>query len=66
MTILSVPDMSCNHCKATIEAALADVPQAGAITVDLGTRTVDASGAATADLLIDALDKAGYRATVAG
>ena len=66
MTILSVPDMNCNHCKATVEGALSAVPQAGAITVDLGKRTVDASGTATADLLIDALDKAGYPATVAG
>ncbi len=65
MTILSVPDMSCNHCKATVEAALGAVPGAGAVTVDLTARKVEIAGPAPAAALIQALDQAGYPATVA-
>lgn len=65
MTTLSVPDMTCNHCKATVETALGAVPQAGAVTVDLTTRKVEVSGPAPAADLIKALDAAGYAATVA-
>lgn len=65
MTTLSVPDMSCNHCKTTVEAALGAVPDAGAVTVDLTARKVDVAGPAPAAALIQALDKAGYPATVA-
>lgn len=64
MTTLSVPDMSCNHCKATVEAALGAVPEAGAVTVDLTARKVEVAGSAPAADLINALDKAGYPATV--
>ena len=65
MTTLSVPDMSCNHCKASVEAALGTVPEAGSVTVDLTTRKVKVAGPAPATALIAALDKAGYPATVA-
>lgn len=65
MTTLSVPDMSCNHCKATVEAALGAVPDAGAVTVDLTSRKVQVAGTAPAAILLQALDKAGYPATVA-
>lgn len=65
MTTLSVPDMSCNHCKATVEAALAAVPETGAVTVDLTTRKVEVTGPAPAQALIQALDQVGYPATVA-
>lgn len=65
MTRLSVPDMSCNHCKATVETALGSVPQAGAVKVDLSTREVEVTGSAPASDLIKALDRAGYPATVA-
>ena len=65
MTTLSVPDMSCNHCKATVESALGAVPEAGAVTVDLTTRKVQVAGPAPAAALLQALDKAGYPAVVA-
>lgn len=65
MTTLSVPDMSCNHCKATVEAALGGVPQVGDVKVDLTTRKVEVTGPALADELLKALDAAGYPATVA-
>lgn len=62
MTRLSVPDMSCSHCKATVEAALALVPDAGEVAVDLAARQVQVAGPATIAALIAALDKAGYPA----
>ena len=65
MTTLSVPDMSCNHCKAAVESALGAVPDAGAVIVDLTTRKVQVAGAAPAAALLQALDKAGYPATIA-
>ena len=65
MTTLSVPDMSCNHCKATVESALGAVPEAGAVTVDLTTRKVQVAGPAPTAALLQALDKAGYPAVVA-
>ena len=65
MTTLSVPDMSCNHCKATVGAALGAVPDAGAVTVDLTSRKVQVAGPAPAATLLQALDKAGYPATLA-
>ncbi|MFN3992334.1 MAG: heavy-metal-associated domain-containing protein [Tabrizicola flagellatus] len=64
MTTFSVPDMSCGHCKAAIETALAAVPQAGEVKVDLATRTVDVSGPAPTAELLRALEAAGYPATV--
>jgi len=66
MTRLSVPDMSCGHCKASVEAALANVPGAGAIRVDLAGRTVEVDGAAAIPALLLALDAAGYPASTAG
>lgn len=65
MTTFSVPDMSCNHCKMTVEAALAAIPQVGAVSVDLTTRQVEVAGTAPTSELLKALDAAGYPATVA-
>ena len=67
MQILSIPDMSCGHCKATVEAALNSVAGAGNVQVDLATRRASASGDAPLAALLAALDVAGYPATaVAG
>jgi copper chaperone len=66
MTRLSVPDMSCGHCKASVEAALAALPDTGAVRVDLASRTVEVEGAAPLPALLAALDAAGYPASAAG
>jgi copper chaperone len=38
--ILSVPDISCDHCRHTIETALGRLPGVRRATVDVGARTV--------------------------
>ena len=65
MITLSIPDMSCGHCKATVESALGAVPQAGEVKVDLTTRKVEVTGPAPVADLLKALDAAGYPATLA-
>ena len=66
MITLSIPDMSCGHCKAAVEAALATVPGAGAVADDLAARKVEVAGSAQVADLMAALAVAGYPATVAG
>jgi copper chaperone len=63
MTTFSIPDMSCGHCKAAVEAALTAVPGAGPISVDLAAKRATAEGAADPTALLAALSAAGYPAT---
>jgi copper chaperone len=37
---LAVPDISCDHCRRTIETALGRLPGVREATVDVGARTV--------------------------
>ena len=37
---ISVPDISCDHCRRTIETALGRIPGVRAATVDVAARTV--------------------------
>ena len=66
MTTLSIPDMTCGHCKASVEAALKSLGDAGDITVDLPQKTATTTGPATPDRLLKALDEVGFPATVIG
>jgi copper chaperone len=66
MTTLTVPDMTCGHCKAAVEEALLGVPGVERAHVDLDTKTVAVDHAADvkdADLHA-AVEGAGY--SVAG
>ena len=64
MTTLKVPDMTCGHCKATVEAAIHALDQSAAVAVDLAAQTVQIGAARvpTAAILA-ALQEAGYPAT---
>jgi copper chaperone len=62
-TTLSVPDISCDHCKVSIEGAVGDL--AGVSTVDVGidARTVDLSfddSAVSLDSIIETIEEQGY------
>lgn len=63
MITLHVPDMSCGHCKASVEAALS--PIAEKVEVDLTTRRVSVEGKTAASALISALEQIGFPAEVA-
>jgi copper chaperone len=61
--ILSVPDVSCDHCKMTIEAALGRMSGVGAAKVDIPAKTVSLSfdeSAVSLDEIVDALSGVGY------
>ncbi len=62
MTKLSIPDMTCGHCKASVEATLA--PLAAQITVDLPARQVCIEGAPDLQAILSALGDIGFPAQV--
>lgn len=66
MTTLSIPDMTCGHCKASVESTLAALPDAGVVTVDLTARTATVTGPTNPESLIRALDAIGFPASRIG
>jgi copper chaperone len=66
MTRFAIPDMSCGHCRAAVEAAIASVDRSARVAVDLPSRTVEVDSTASPAALVAALEGAGYPATVAG
>jgi copper chaperone len=64
MTKLSIPDMTCGHCKASVESALTALGDAGTVTVDLAAKTATATGPAAPERILKALDEVGFPATV--
>ena len=65
MTKFNVPDMSCGHCKAAVEKAVASVDPAAKVQVNLDDRTVEIDAAVEDAALIAALKSEGYEATPA-
>lgn len=64
MTLLSVPDMTCGHCKASVLSALSALSDSGQVEVDLAGKTVRVSGPANPQALVKALDAIGFPAKV--
>lgn len=62
MTRLSIPDMTCGHCRASIEAALAPVPGVTAIRFDQENRVAEIDGSANPRDLVILLNTIGFPA----
>jgi len=60
-----VPDMSCGHCKAAVEAAVHTLDPTADITVDLTAKTVTIVGTVSRSDILNALAAKGFPATLA-
>lgn len=63
MLELHIPDMSCGHCKKTIQSAVQAVDQSATVEFDMDSRHATVESSADSAVLIDALAEAGYSAT---
>ena len=63
--VLIVPDMSCGHCKATVEEAVLRVQGVEQAEADVDTKAVSVqhSGNVSEDVLKSAVAAAGYSVT---
>jgi copper chaperone len=60
---LNVPDISCNHCKMSIEGAVNELGGVDAANVDVAARTVDVSydtDSMNRDAIVTAIEEQGY------
>lgn len=62
MITLSIPDMSCGHCRASIQDALGKLPGVERISFDAQARTATIDGTTPAEPLVRALDAIGFPA----
>ena len=63
MTIFHIPDMSCGHCKATVDKAIKLLDPDAHITFDMEARKIGLESVMEAAKVQAALAKAGYPAT---
>ena len=66
MIRFNVPDMSCGHCKASVERAVASVDPAADVAVDLKARTVAIDSPAPARDFAAAIKTEGYDTAAIG
>ncbi|HSF84648.1 MAG TPA: copper ion binding protein [Acidimicrobiia bacterium] len=60
---LSVPDISCGHCKTSIEGAVGELTGVDSVEVNIDARTVDVSfddAALQQDAIVGAIEGQGY------
>ncbi len=62
----SVTGMSCAACQAHVEKAVSAVPGVASVSVSLLTNSMQVEGNADSNNIIEAVEKAGYGASVAG
>jgi copper chaperone len=65
MITLNIPDMSCGHCKASVEGAITALDPQAKVAVDLATRTANIESAIAPEAMITALGRVGFPASVA-
>jgi len=64
MTTYSIPDMSCGHCKATVEKTILALDPQATLSFNMPARTVDVQTQSEQSTVKAALTDAGYPATV--
>lgn len=57
----NVPEISCAHCKQTIEREVAALDGVTRVEVDIGDKQVTVDGSPARDAVVAAIDRAGYR-----
>lgn len=58
--VYQVPDISCDHCRKSIEGEVARVPGVSRVVVDIAAKTVRVEGAADDADIRAAIEEAGY------
>jgi copper chaperone len=64
---LNVPDISCGHCKDSIEGAVGQLSGVGTVEVSVADRTVNVAfddAAVTLDDIVGAIEGQGYEVAV--
>lgn len=62
MLVFYVPEMSCSHCVATIERAIAALDPRAEVAIDLSARKVTVKTTREQAEVRRAIDEAGYKA----
>jgi copper chaperone CopZ len=62
MTTFHIPDMSCGHCKATVEKTIRALDPAAQIEFDMAARRISVESSTDAGRVRTALAEAGYPA----
>lgn len=62
---IKIDGMSCNHCKMTVEKALSKIEGVKSYKVDLEQGEAVVTGNPDHKLIIEEINKLGYRATLA-
>jgi copper chaperone len=60
---LNVPDISCGHCKMSIEGAVSEMTGVGRVDVAIDARTVDLAfddATVSLDAIIETIEEQGY------
>ena len=58
--VIRVPDMTCDHCRMTIEKALRGVEGVSEVQITLPEHRVEVSGKSEVHRIIQAIQSAGY------
>ncbi|WP_050528132.1 heavy-metal-associated domain-containing protein [Pseudorhodobacter aquimaris] len=65
MVTLSIPDMSCGHCKSAVEAAILKLDPDASVVVDMDRRRAEVVSTEPVQAIINALEAVGFPAKTA-